>query len=64
MEVANEDKMPDDNAMLEMGRVKYSQIKFANFRLQPVKGWITAQLKEDIEGMSTTVYEAEGELRY
>lgn len=52
-----------DEALAYMGRVKYSKVKFANFKLAPVKGWLTAQLKEDIEGMSTTVYEAEGALQ-
>lgn len=56
--------MPDSSSsaeqlLLSEDSVRRSRIKFCNFKLQPVKGWLTSELKEDIDGISTTVYEAQ-----
>lgn len=35
--------------------VKRSRVKFSNFRLAPVKGWVTSETREKVNGMSTVV---------
>jgi hypothetical protein len=35
--------------------VKRARLKFSNFKFCPVKGWLTSQIRENVNGMSTTV---------
>ena len=41
--------------VLEHSDVKRARLKFSNFKFSPVKGWLTSQIRENVNGMSTTV---------
>lgn len=41
--------------VLEHSDVKRARLKFSNFKFCPVKGWLTSQIRENVNGMSTTV---------
>ena len=41
--------------VLEQSDVKRARLKFSNFKFSPLKGWVTSQVHENINGMHTTV---------
>jgi hypothetical protein len=41
--------------VLEHQDVKRARLKFSNFKFCPVKGWLTSQIRENVNGMSATV---------
>jgi hypothetical protein len=47
---------PDDAFFYEAGSdIKHSRIKFSNFQLAPVKGWVTSEVHEKVNGVPAVV---------